>query len=391
MNNDVRGWLRASTVTAATVAVAALMVPGAAHASPGSPAPVAKAGECSLAGATITAEVSINDELTERFETYANSGGEWTGADSTYSLPLPGGETGWFFSDTFLGEVNDDGSRPLDSVFVNNSIVVDDGETLRTVTGGTPEAPESVIPPTEDGKWHWIGDPTAGRRGTVHVPLLQFEKFGPGGFDFGWTANRLAILDEDTLELQSIEELPSATGINWGSWTQEAGNRTLVYGITDIDGVRSAFVARTSGTRGLDGIWRFWDGQRWSPREADAAPVASYVANEFSVAPFRDGWLMVTHDTTFPFDNRIVAKVACEPTGPFVDAGELYRTPETGPFGSYGDGDVFTYNAHEHPEFREGDTLLVTYNVNTFDNVGDVYDDASIYRPRFLDVSLTVD
>lgn len=119
-------------------------------------------------------------------------------------------------------------------------------------------------------------------------------------------------------------------------------------------------------------------------------PVASYVGNEFSVARFRDGYLLITQDTSELFSTRIVARTSCTPTGPFGDPVELYRTPETGAPGGYGDPDVFTYNAHEHPDLRRGDRLVVTYNVNSFDNVGDVYDDASIYRPRFLDVRLQV-
>jgi hypothetical protein len=46
---------------------------------------------------------------------------------------------------------------------------------------------------------------------------------------------------------------------------------------------------------------------------------------------------------------------------------------------------VFTYNAHEHPELRRGDRLLVTYNVNSFDFADDLRD-VSIYRPRFVEV-----
>lgn len=105
--------------------------------------------------------------------------------------------------------------------------------------------------------------------------------------------------------------------------------------------------------------------------------------------PYRDGYLMVTQDTSELFSTRIVAQVSCSPTGPFTVAAELYRTPETGAFGSYGNANVFTYNAHEHIENRDGDTLLVTYNVNSF--VGDdLYDDVTIYRPRFVEVELTV-
>ena len=52
-------------------------------------------------------------------------------------------------------------------------------------------------------------------------------------------------------------------------------------------------------------------------------------------------------------------------TGPLTDKTVLYTTPETR-------GNVFTYNAKAHPELGDGHTLLVTYNVNSFDTA-DVY------------------
>ena len=376
----------------AAAAAAACLAAGALAAAPASATPAPGRGpgaDCTLTSRTLSATARVDAALTERFARYAETGGGWTGGDSTYSLPLRGG-TGWFFSDTFLGTVNPDGSRPADSPFVNNSIVVEGpGDAMRTVTGGTADEPAGIVPPEADGSWYWIGDPTRGPRGTVQVPLLKFARTGTGQWDFAWAANRLATLDGQTLRLASIVDLPSATGINWASWTLEDGDHTYIYGVADPDGVRSAFVARSRGA-GIGGDWTYWDGQRWSPREQDAVPVVGYVANEFSVAPFRDGYLLVTQDTSELFSTRIVARTSCSPTGPFTEPVELYRTPETGLFGSYGDPDVFTYNAHEHPDLRRGNRLLVTYNVNTFDNVGDVYDDATIYRPRFLDVTLTV-
>lgn len=345
---------------------------------------------CALATRTLTATASINQPLTQQFTDYGNTGGAWTGGDSTFSLPLKHGDVGWFFSDTFLGEVNPDGSRPRDSLFVNNSIVVQSRAGLRTVTGGTPGQPDSLVSTGEANSWYWIGDPAEGRGKTVQIPLLQFEKTGTGSFDFRWVANRLATLDGKTLQLIEVTDLPSERGINWGSWTLQEGRTTYTYGIEDVAGVRTAFVARTTSGDGLKGVWEYWDGSMWSANEEDAAAIAENVANEFSVEKFRDGYLMVTHDTSELFSTRVVAKVGCSPTGVFTGDTELFRTPETGAAGSYGDPDVFTYNAHSHPELTRGGTLLVTYNVNTFDNVGDVYNDASIYRPRFMDVRLTV-
>ena len=377
--------LAAGLATASVLAGALLAAPASATVATGT-----TGGQCSLTDKTLTATASVNQPLTEQFTTYAETGGAWTGADSTYSLPLRGGKTGWFFSDTFLGTVNPDGSRPTDSLFVNNSVVVQKKNSLSTITGGTADAPAAIIPPEADGSWYWIGDPAEGARGTVQVPLLQFEKTGTGSFDFQWTANRLATLDGDSLQLQSIVDLPSATGINWGSWTLQEGKTTYIYGVADPDGVRSSYVARTEGKDALAGEWSFWNGTDWVADEASAVPVVPYVANEFSVAKFRDGYLLVTQDTSELFSTRIVARTSCSPVGPFSEPVELYRTPETGLAGTYADADVFTYNAHEHPDLRRGNSLLVTYNVNTFDNVGDVYDDASIYRPRFIDVQLQV-
>lgn len=377
----------------ATAVAAASVLTGAILVGPASAAVESAGhgdGQCSLTDKMLKATASINQKLAEQFTTYAETGGEWTGGDSTYTLPLKGGRTGWFFSDTFLGSVNPDGSRPTGSPFVNNSVVVQTNKGLSTVTGGTPEEPAGIIPPEPDGRWYWIGDPATGPHKTVQVPLLQFERTGTGSFDFQWVANRLATLDGDSLQLESIVDLPSETGVNWGSWTLEQGRHTYIYGVADPDGVRSSYVARTSGRDGLAGEWSFWNGQDWVPNEADAVPVVPYVANEFSVAKYRDGYLLITQDTSEQFSTKIVARTSCSPVGPFSEPTELYRTPETGLGGSYGDADVFTYNAHEHPNLRKGNRLLVTYNVNTFDNVGDVYDDASIYRPRFIDVELKV-
>ncbi|MBN9154971.1 MAG: DUF4185 domain-containing protein [Microbacterium sp.] len=383
-----RTW-RIAAAAAVGVTALALALPQAAMAG-GAGSGHGGAGQCALARSTVTATAHVDAGLTERFAHYGDTGGGWTGGDSTFSLPLSGGRLGWFFSDTFLGKVNPDGSRPADAPFVNNSVVVQDAHGLRTVAGNGAGAPAGVVPPEADGRWYWIGDPASGPRGTVQLPLLQFEKTGTGSFDFRWTANRLAILDGKSLALRTIVDLPSATGINWGSWTLQQGATTYIYGVTDVDGVRSAYIARTQGRDGLTGHWTFWNGTRWSASEADAVPITPNVANEFSVAPFKDGYLLVTQDTSELFSTRIVAKVGCSPTGPFTEAAELYRTPETGAQGSYANANVFTYNAHEHPELRRGNRILVTYNVNSFDNVGDVYDDVTIYRPRFVDVDLTV-
>ncbi|MFF3343590.1 hypothetical protein [Streptomyces flavidovirens] len=63
--------------------------------------------------------------------------------------------------------------------------------------------------------------------------------------------------------------------------------------------------------------------------------------------------------------------------------------PETGLWGTYGDENIFAYNAHIHPQLNsDGTHFTFSYNVNSFDNrvseEGSHYKDPSIYKPRWV-------
>ena len=372
----------------ATGAAAAGVAPTAAHAAGAGTA--GGAGSCSLDGATVTASGVAPSPLEETFTAYADSGAGWTGADSTYSVPLRDGSLAWIFSDTFLGPVNPDGTRPESTPFLNNSIVLQDGDDLSTVTGGAPGAPESIVGPDPDGAWHWFGAGLETRAGDLQVGVLEFARFGEGTWDWGWSGSSVATVDTATGQAEETSPLPDGAGIQWASWYQRAGGHLLVYGVEDRGAEKFMHVAKVPGGDLADlDRWRYWDGERWVRDEAASARVLPGVANEYSVTPYRDGWLLVTQDTSVPFSSEIKAYTSCSPTGPFTGGATVHRMPEVGAGGSYGNPDVIAYNAHEHPELRDGDTLLVTYNVNSVDP-DDLYEDVSIYRPRFVEITLDV-
>jgi hypothetical protein len=82
-----------------------------------------------------------------------------------------------------------------------------------------------------------------------------------------------------------------------------------------------------------------------------------------------------------------VSAFGCSPIGPFGPQQEIYTPPEPSTYPhSYG---VITYNAHAHPELSpSSNTLVISYDVNPAVPKGLAIPDASIYRPRFIDVTL---
>jgi hypothetical protein len=342
---------------------------------------------CDLTSKTWMIDAAPDTQRRDQFATYGNQPNNWNGGDSTYSTRLPDGRTAWFFSDTLFGTINDDGSQPADTEFVNSSIVTEEaGQLTRTVTDGTPSSRTGLIPPDENG-WYWLGAGHVTDDGSsLDVMFMRFERFGPGMWDWGWDRNVLARISPSSLKVQEVVPMPSASGVNWASWIQRVDGDTLIYGVEDLGLEKYMHLARVPGDD-LTQAWEYWTGIGWSTNEAASVRIMPGVANEYGVTPFHDGYLLVTQDTLELFSRNIVAYTSCSPTGPFVRIGTLYTTPETGAFGSYGNPNIFTYNAHEHPDLRDGDDLLVTYNVNSFDS-NDLYADATIYRPRFVRVTL---
>ncbi|MEJ3745769.1 DUF4185 domain-containing protein [Actinomycetes bacterium KLBMP 9797] len=318
--------------------------------------------------------------LNNLFNRYGNSGVGWTGADSTYSTTLPGGKRLWIYSDTFLGPVNPDLSRPRSTPFLNNSFIVQDGYRLTTVHGGTAAAPDSLVKPADyPNRWYWLGAGiTIG--GVLNQTVVEFGRTGPGLWDFEWKGNHLARFAVGNLTAPiSVTPLPSGAGITWSAWLQPIGQYLYIYGVEDKGASKYLHVARVTG-QNLRGRWQYWTGTGWSTVETDSVRVLEGVSNEHSVTPWRGKWLLVTQDTTELFSTKIVGYLGTSPTGPFTDKTLLYTTPETG-------GNVYTYNPHVHPSLSRGDSLTISYNVNSFES-DELYADVRIYRARFITVTL---
>ncbi|GAA4703797.1 NucA/NucB deoxyribonuclease domain-containing protein [Phytohabitans rumicis] len=348
-------------------------------------------------------EVETKAAPQDLFNNYAeNTPDGWTGGDSTYSVTLPDGRRLWIFSDTFLGPLNSDGTRPTSAGFVNSTFVIQNGDSLTTITGGTKAAPTAIMPPAAENHWYWAGDgmlANVGGEQKLQVMYYEYRRFGLGAWDWEFNRNVVATFSLDDLtEPERVDQLPSAARVAWGSALLEASRSgdgyTYIYGVSDAPINKKMRVARVKGSD-LSKVedWQFFDTAEgyWVRDERDGTTSLTGIANEYSVTPWNGGFVLISQDSTEAFSGKIRIWHSCSPYGPFgywVDHDLVYRMPEPGPYGSYWDGDIIGYNAHVHPGLRVGDRWTLSYNVNSMDSrvsaEGDHYRDPSIYRPRFV-------
>jgi hypothetical protein len=391
------------TLGAAAVGVASLCAaPGPAPAPNGGERPSTSVGtpvrvpvqdrQCALR-APVVDSATPDAAVTTMFDRYAATTPRgWTGGDATYSVRLPDGRVLWMFSDTFLGPLNRDGTRPANAPLVNNTFVVQDGGELRTVTGGTAASPTAVLPPAGDNRWYWVGDGQV-VGGQAQVVFQGYRRYGPAHWQFTLDRNVVAMFAPGELATPtSVDPLPSLSGVAWGAALLPASasgdGYTYVYGMGGAPIGNAMRVARVRGDDLRQRPWWYYTPSGWTQDERAATDVLPSIANEYSVTPWHGQFLLVTQDSTQQFSSHIDALSACSPWGPFANRVSAYRMPEPGARGTYRDSGVVGYNAHVHAEFSDGDSLLVSYNVHNVDRVDAVYRDPSIYRPRFVRLRL---
>jgi uncharacterized protein DUF4185/uncharacterized protein DUF5005 len=341
----------------------------------------------SLAWSPARAETAA-EHLQRLLWTYGDTGIGWTGADGTYSVPLPDGRVVWLFSDTFLGPVNADHSRPTSAPFINNSMIVQDGDNLTTLAG--PYNRSLIVPPDGVG-FYWVGDGVV-QNADDGVPdnekLLVFVmRFvaAPIPFAFQQVGTDLATFSLPSLGLEGITRMPlafspgiGAAPVAYGSAVMTTGGYHYLYGVEDIHTDKYLHLARVPAGHLLDGTWEFWGAAGWSIVPALSLRILSGIANELSVSSTPGGYMLVAQDHAI--GKNIVKSTASLPEGPWSPPASIFTTPESA-------GNILTYNAKAHEQLSSPGKIVVSYNVNSA-VVADVYADVDNYRPRFVEITV---
>ncbi|MGD9332917.1 MAG: DUF5005 domain-containing protein [Desulfobacterales bacterium] len=310
---------------------------------------------------------------------FTRAGDGWTGGDGTLSVKLPDGRTLWLFGDTFLGQVRPDGSRPAQSPLIRNCLVVQKGQKLTTHHGGSIRDPEAFLVSEGSQSWYWPGD------GTVQGNRLQiffhcFRQVSEGMWGWAWKDTVIASLRLPDLVLERVIRADHHNGVAYGAALHEEGRWIYIFGTEQRGVVKHMHLARAPQAD-LNTAWGYWTGQNWSPDPQASRAVLAGVSSQFGVVGLGKGLGLVTMDDRQPFSNRLVVYLAESPMGPWRGPIEIYRAPEAG-------AGISAYNPFVHPQFKSPDGILISYNINHVHDPDVIYEDASLYRPRFIRVDL---
>ena len=313
----------------------------------------------------------------------------YTGGDGTFSVLLPDGRTIWIFGDTFLGNVYPDNTRERTiPIFIRNSVVVQDGDSVITLHQGTKEHPVSfVVPPpeitgnkkvSEDSVWFWPCDGFV-ENNRFKLFLSGIMRADTGMWGFRWTGTWLATYSLPDIKEEVIIPIPYSqkNQVHYGNAILEERDYTYVYGGKDS----KPHVARfASGD--VTGPWEFFTGTGWSSDPAMSVPMTDIdVSEQFSVIKIKNKYVIITQTGAF-LSPKIYSFVSDKPYGTWSQKTLLYITPIP-----EGNKNLFTYNALAHPQFTKDGELLISYNMNSM-LLEDHFRDADIYRPRFIRVPL---
>lgn len=363
--------------------------------------------------------VTTDNHLDGMFGSYGNNAtcADWSGGDATNSVVLPNGERAWFFSDTFLNSPTARKGLWYASSLHNSMVIQDSGGIARTITGGnTCKETDLSIPfddryakspaTAPDGGFYWTADQMVA--GSQVVKFYYYGYASANSFYIDFPA--VAAIPVSSLEHDSVITVHplgfacGAAGIIWGTALLNWGGYVYIYGWKQNGLSDNIYLARASAANlaitrgGANPDWQVYNGMSgsnpvWGSCASTPVALAIHGTTGFSVGVVNGGLWLVQFDYADGQVNTagdIGAHPSATPWGFGNDTVELYDPPtgqRTYPY-FYQD-----YEARLQPLLGAAGQVVISYNVNTSAvDTGCVSanrHDATIYRPRFIDVPVT--
>jgi hypothetical protein len=272
---------------------------------------------------------------------------------------------------------------------LSNVAVIEKGDHFTTLYGGAPSAPAAFLTsglPPGDGYWN-NGAIVSGK--TLYVSYSDYSVLQPGDYKLHGTV--FAAYSLPNLSLERVAPVDEGSGMKWGVSMLRSGGYIYIYGIgfagaasTGRFSQASMYVARAPEDDVL-GPWQYFTGRTWSSRPSAAAPLTNIVKDPYSVGELDGVYVLFTMRDAVLSD-ELQAYFGPTPVGPFTHRQNIYSTvvPEVKRY--VNPDSIYEYGAYLHPEFTKRNSVVVSYQVNSFTSEGWIL--ADLIRPRYITVTI---
>lgn len=311
--------------------------------------------------------------------------GGWIAGDATFSIALTNSKTLWLFGDSFIGTVNPDNSVASGAKMIRNCAILQDGNSMTALFGGTFQSPKSFLPSVdENSSWFWP------EHGIVENDTLKifFSEFvlvsSPSGFSFKYTAAIMARFTFPNIALVDSRKLPyyDLNGVCYGNSILVDNGYTYIFGRQEYDlvyHISSPHIARVP-VGNIMAPWEFFNGNSWSSDPAQSFQISNEsVSPQFGVLKWDNKFVVINQEIWN--STRIYSYMSDFIEGPWNKKTLIYDTPILF-------DNTYTYRAFPHPQFNADGKLLISYNSNG--NSADIFNNVEVYRPRFIRVPFSL-
>ena len=321
----------------------------------------------------------------EHFEKFNEVENGWCASDATISLLLPDGNTLWLWGDCIVGtKISTYDVDNSTATMINNAAIIEEEGVLKAYFEGTWQEPNSLIP-SIDGDIFWPEHATI-ENDTIKIFAIRiiFEDTGIPGFNFRVGTTHMAYIKYPEMEHIRTEEIKYITDstMRFGTHVFEDEGYTYIFGKKDTvnNGFKYPVPMLARVEKSVDEPWQFYAGDnQWSYNCSDAMPVGDRPMSEsFFVYKKNEKYYLIMHEIWLIGELYILE--ADQLTGPWNRASTGGIENNFAVIKPHGKN--FTYNLFAHPHFKQGEDILISYNVNNSD-FWPIFDDTRNYRARF--------
>jgi len=297
----------------------------------------------------------------------------WISGDNDNPALLPDGRVAWVYNDSFFGPNNPHTNVIPSAVVPHNLVVVQKGDTLKSIYGGTPPNPVSLFDPGNGNEfWQAGGIVENGQLKIVLIEVANQSSYA----GYTWIGS----MNLPDLTVSTLHRLPATINTGPNCVFADSAYDYLYFGASSSANETHTVVGRVpTGQLDSQTAWQFYTGNgNWSTDFTQALNLIEGVsaANVIKLGPNNYALSGVPY-----LSQEIDVWFAQNPWGPWVNKTTVYNIPA--------EESVLPYEGHIYPVGNKG---IYTFSWSLYpfnnDSGNEQLADKTIYVPDYAQADL---